>query len=155
MGVEIERKFLVRSDLWRSEASEGVEIKQGYLMAAADWTLRVRIMPTRAFLTLKGATTGIRRREYEMEIPLDEARELWSDCLCSVEKTRYGVRVDEAFWEVDVFSGENAGLVVAEIELPEEEASFEKPMWLGEEVSLDARYFNACLAQQPVSSWDK
>jgi adenylate cyclase len=155
MGVEIERKFLVRNDLWRSQASQGAQIKQGYLMASEDWTLRVRMMPAQAFLTLKGATRGIRRREYEMEIPLEEAQDIYSDCICSIEKTRYRVHVGDAVWEVDEFSGENTGLVIAEIELPEEEASFEKPDWLGAEVSADIRYFNACLAQHPLSSWAK
>ena len=155
MGVEIERKFLVKHDLWRSQASQGVNIKQGYLIAGEDWTLRVRMMPEQAFLTLKGATKGIRRREYEMEISLEEAQDLYSECICSIEKTRYRVHVGDAVWEVDEFSGENAGLVIAEIELPEEEASFEKPDWLGAEVSVDTRYFNACLAQHPLSSWAK
>lgn len=155
MGVEIERKFLVKNDLWQSQAFQGINIKQGYLIAGEDWTLRVRMMPSQAFLTLKGATTGIRRREYEMEIPLEEAQALWSDCICSIEKTRYEVRVGDSVWEIDEFSGENAGLVIAEIELPEEEASFEKPDWLGAEVSADTRYFNACLAQHPLSSWAK
>ena len=155
MGIEIERKFLVKNDLWRSQASQGVKIMQGYLMAGEDWTLRVRMMPAQAFLTLKGATTGIRRREYEMEIPVEEAQALWSDCICSIEKTRYRVHAGDAVWEIDEFSGENAGLVIAEIELSEEEASFDKPDWLGAEVSADTRYFNACLAQYPLSSWAK
>lgn len=153
MAIEIERKFLVDNDLWRSEATEGVEIKQGYLLARAEWTLRVRITPTLAFLTLKGPTKGICRKEYEMEIPWDEAQALWSECTYRIEKTRYRVQVGTHGWEIDEFSGNNTELVLAEIELSEEDESFEKPNWLGLEVSTDERYFNACLAQHPVSSW--
>ena len=155
MGVEIERKFLVKNTLWRSQASQGVNIKQGYLISGEDWTLRVRMMPAQAFLTLKGANEGIRRSEYEYPIPLEEAEELLNSCSFRVEKRRYRIEVEQHLWEVDVFNGANEGLVLAEVELAFEEESFVRPTWLGDEVSNDARYSNARLAQDSFLSWSK
>jgi adenylate cyclase len=155
MPIEIERKFLVRDASWRAQADEGVAYRQGYLASDPQSSVRVRLAGDRARLNIKSATTPIRRLEFDYEIPLADAREIL-DTLCAgarVEKTRYHVRHGDHVWEVDVFEKDNAGLVVAEIELEDENEAFERPPWLGEEVSDDPRYYNMNLARLPYRQW--
>ncbi len=155
VATEIERKFLLRDDSWRADADAGSVMRQGYLIGARRASVRVRISGERAHLNIKSATLGIERQEYEVEIPLTDAEELL-DTLCErplIEKTRYHVRHDRHTWEIDVFSGDNAGLVVAEIELGSADEAFEKPAWLGQEVSHDKRYYNVCLVTHPYQDW--
>jgi adenylate cyclase len=150
---EIERKFLVTDDGWRGLAP-AVDYRQGYLPATGA-TVRVRIAGEQGFLTIKGPTQGIGRAEFEYPIPVADARELL-DTLCSrpqIEKRRHKIPVGRHVWEVDEFLGENAGLVVAEIEVSDESEPFEKPSWVGEEVSHDRRYANSSLAERPYKTW--
>ncbi|HEY8606129.1 MAG TPA: CYTH domain-containing protein [Noviherbaspirillum sp.] len=154
MGVEIERKFLVRGDAWKRLAP-GVLLRQGYLSSSAERIVRVRIEDAAATLTIKGRTTGATRGEWEYPMPLEDARVLL-DTLCErplVEKFRYRIPIGGMMWEVDEFLGENAGLVVAEIELTSEDQSFDRPEWLGEEVTHDSRYANASLLRHPYCRW--
>jgi CYTH domain-containing protein len=154
MGTEIERKFLLTGDEWRTMAA-GVVYCQGYLCLEKDSTVRVRIAGDKAFLTIKGKSSGISRMEYEYPIPLEDARVMLAE-LCArpiIEKKRYRITFQGFVWEVDEFSGENEGLLVAEIELEEEGQEFEKPSWIGEEVSSDRRYANANLVRNPYSTW--
>lgn len=154
MGIEIERKFLVASDGWRGAVSSSTPFSQGYLSRDPARTVRVRIAGERAFLTIKGATTGATRAEFEYAVPLADARELLALCDGPVaEKVRHLCVVEGMTWEVDEFLGANAGLVVAEIELEHEAQRFPRPAWLGQEVTGDARYVNANLAVRPYSSW--
>lgn len=152
MATEIERKFLVQGTSWRQGA--GVPFSQGYLNRDKERTVRVRIAGDKAFLTIKGVSRGASRAEFEYEIPVADAGQLLklSDGPL-VEKTRYLVVHDGATWEVDEFRGENAGLVVAEIELTSEGQPFTRPPWLGEEVTQDSRYLNSSLATYPYSRW--
>lgn len=156
MKMEIERKFLVVDDGWRSAAGEGIVCEQGYLASTAvGVTVRVRRMGRKGFLTIKGPTTGFSRTEMEYEIPEGDAEHMIKS-LCGdrvVLKRRYHIEFGGSVWEVDEFSGLNQGLVLAEIELGSEAQSFERPDWLGEEVSHDPRYFNAALAENPISLW--
>ena len=155
MGIEIERKFLVRNEGWRPQAGAGQPMRQGYIGGMDKASVRVRQAGDRAWLNIKGATLGIQRREYEYQIPLDDGAEILAE-LCSgalIEKTRFEVPVGDHVWEIDVFEGANAGLVVAEIELESPEEDFQRPDWLGEEVSGDPRYYNACLVDRPWSEW--
>ena len=155
MGTEIERKFLVRDEGWRSHADAGTPYRQGYLVSTPNCTVRIRIAGERGFLTVKGATAGVTRSEFEYPVPLDDAARMLED-LCdgpAIDKIRYLVDEAGARWEVDVFVGANEGLVLAEIELAHENEVFSRPRWLGEEVSYDPRYFNAQLAQHPYRSW--
>jgi adenylate cyclase len=155
MPVEIERKFLVSSDGWRDGAS-GISIRQGYLLRDADRTVRIRIAGESGFITVKGrrGESGLARAEFEYAIPLEDAEEMLRLCLPPlIEKTRHVVLHAGSRWEVDEFYGDNAGLIVAELELPSEDAEFEKPPWLGMEVSDDPRYFNSRLALHPFKSW--
>jgi adenylate cyclase len=152
MGIEIERKFLVVGDDWR--AAPGQPFAQGYLNRDKARTVRVRIVEQQAWLTIKGASVGATRAEFEYPIPLADARQLLA--LCDgplVRKTRRVVEHAGARWEIDEFEGDNAGLVVAEIELPSEDAAFEAPPWLGAEVTHDPRYFNSSLAVAPWRTW--
>jgi len=156
MGAEIERKFLVRDDSWKAGA-EGKAFRQGYICNKPEASVRVRISGRKAFLTIKGETRGMRRAEFEYPVPLEDAAELL-DTLCEkpiIEKTRYLIPHEGGTWELDVFHGENDGLVVAEIELPSEDAQFSRPAWLGEEVTSDARYYNVNLVSNPYSKWKK
>ncbi|MCW8918850.1 MAG: CYTH domain-containing protein [Gammaproteobacteria bacterium] len=155
MATEIERKFLLRNDSWRDGADAGTRFRQGYLIGSERASVRVRIEGARANLNIKSATLGIRRQEYEYPIPLADAEALL-DTLCEqpqIEKTRYHVPFGNHLWEVDVFAGANAGLVVAEVELTDEEEAFALPPWAGEEVSHDTRYYNVCLVKHPYSEW--
>lgn len=153
MGREIERKFLVRSDVWRVQARP-VEIQQGYLAAEPERTVRVRVAGERATLNVKGPSKGAVRGEWEYEIPAADAEELLRLCRQPlIVKTRW--RLDHAgrLWEVDEFHGENAGLVLAECELPAADAALELPDWVGEEVTGDDRYYNAYLTRHPFREW--
>ena len=155
MGLEIERKFLVVNDYWRRQA-HGVMMCQGYICSDPHRIVRVRTEDDLAMLTIKGRTQGVSRAEWEYPIPLDDAKQLLSD-LCEkplIEKKRYRIPFDGFVWEVDEFFGENAGLVVAEIELESEEQCFSKPDWIGTEVSDDRRYANANLFKHPFSRWN-
>ena len=152
MGIEIERKFLVTGDDWRS--APAVPYAQGYLNRDKRRTVRVRVVQDQAWLTVKGVSVGATRAEFEYAIPVDDARQLLA--LCDgpiVRKTRRVVEHAGTKWEIDEFQGDNAGLVVAEIELPSEDAAFERPAWLGAEVTHDPRYFNSSLATAPYSTW--
>ncbi|XYJ11907.1 CYTH domain-containing protein [Telluria sp. B2] len=154
MGVEIERKFLLQGEAWRT-LGEPTLLRQGYLSADPARTVRVRIDGARAFLTIKGKSVGATRGEWEYPIPMEEAAELL-DHLCQqplVEKVRRRIAVGPHTWEVDEFLGANAGLVVAEIELASEDEAFDRPDWVGREVTGDARYFNSNLIRHPYSQW--
>lgn len=152
MAVEIERKFRVTGDAWRNDS--GVLYRQGYLNRDKLRTVRIRIAGSAAFLTIKGKSTGATRAEFEYPVPMDDAQALLALCDGpSIEKTRYIVLHAGHRWEVDEFAGDNAGLVVAELELSAEDEAFERPAWLGEEVTHDARYFNSNLATQPFCTW--
>ena len=156
MGTEIERKFLVKDQsLAFLEGVEGKKILQGYIASDAGVSVRVRTKGSKAYLTIKGAAVGLARAEFEYEVPWADAEAmLGSVCRAGkVIKTRYEIKRGGHVWEVDVFEGETAGLVVAEIELGAEDEAFERPDWLGEEVSQDARYLNARLAVEPYSGW--
>ncbi len=153
MPAEIERKFLLADDSWH-DGSPGVRIAQGYLSQDPERTVRVRIAGETAWLTIKGRCEGITRAEFEYEIPLEDAKTLLELCLPSViDKTRHRIPFGGHEWEIDIFHGENKGLVVAEVELADEAVSPEMPSWIGVEVSSDARYFNSCLAVTPYAKW--
>ncbi|MDR7371624.1 CYTH domain-containing protein [Flavobacterium aquidurense] len=156
--VEIERKFLVKSNDFKEQAFAKNPIAQGYLSSLPERTVRVRIKGKKGFLTIKGIghQGGMTRFEWENEIPLDEAQELLKLCeKGKIEKTRYEVKIANHVFEVDEFYGENEGLVMAEVELESESESFEKPDWLGEEVTNDERYYNAYLSKKPFKTWEK
>jgi adenylate cyclase len=152
MAIEIERKFLVCGSAWRAGTS--TLFRQGYLNRDKERTVRVRIAGSKAFLTIKGISSGAARAEFEYEIPLADAGQLL--LLCDgplIEKTRYVVAHAGMLWEVDEFHGANSGLVVAEIELESAAQQFDKPAWVGREVTADKRYFNSSLAVKPYTSW--
>jgi adenylate cyclase len=154
MGVEIERKFLVGSDAWRPHVGAGQHLRQGYLSADADATVRVRTDGTGGWITIKGRTDGIRRAEFEYAIAPGDAEELMA--LCGehvVDKIRYRIPQGARVWEIDEFLGSNAGLITAEIELSAPDEGFDRPEWLGPEVSHDPRYANSNLALRPFGSW--
>ena len=151
--VEIERKFLVKTEKWKP-LDKGTHIKQGYLSVDPERVVRVRVAGEKAFLTIKGKPAGIVRTELEYEIPKNEAEVLLKLCLeFPIEKTRYKERIGNIVWEIDVFEGENKGLVLAEVELANENQEIDLPDWVGEEVSIDSRYYNAWLSQNPYSKW--
>jgi CYTH domain-containing protein len=152
MGIEIERKFLVVGTTWRQ--APGVRFSQGYLNRDKERTVRVRLAGEQAFLTIKGISVGASRAEFEYEVPAADGEQLLklSDGPI-IEKIRRVIVLEGATWEVDEFLGENAGLVIAEIELQSEDQVFARPEWLGEEVTHDPRYFNASLAAHPFSQW--
>ena len=156
MRQEIERKFLVVSNGWRNAAGAGKICCQGYITAApAGATVRIRLLGEQGFLTIKGPTRGISRPECEYEIPAADA-EYMIENLCGsrlVSKKRYTFEINGMIWEMDEFSGLNEGLIVAEIELESEDQPFEKPEWLGAEVTFDSRYTNAALARHPFTRW--
>ena len=152
MGIEIERKFLVVGDDWR--AAPAAQYAQGYLNRDKQRTVRVRVVEASAWLTIKGANSGATRAEFEYAIPVADALQMLA--LCDgplVRKLRRVIVHAGATWEVDEFQGDNAGLVVAEIELASEDSAFEAPPWLGAEVTHDARYFNSSLAAAPYATW--
>jgi adenylate cyclase len=154
--IEIERKFLVTSNDFIAESEAQFEIAQGYLNSNPVRTVRVRVKGDKGFLTIKGKSSesGASRFEWEKEIAVDEAKQLLLLCENGViEKTRYHVKMNQHLFEIDVFYGQNEGLVMAEIELSDENEAFEKPNWLGKEVTNDERYYNAYLSNCPFTSW--
>jgi len=154
MGLEIERKFLVRGDAWKALGA-GVAMRQGYLSTDPERVVRVRVEGDEATLTIKGRSVGAVRGEWEYAIPKADAEALLTQLALRplIEKSRYRIPYEGMTWEVDEFYGDNAGLVVAEIELTAEDQAFAKPEWVGEEVTHDARYFNANLLRHPFSAW--
>ncbi len=155
MATEIERKFLVLNEDWRGVVESNMQIVQAYLATNEFSSTRIRIQNDKANINIKSATLGVSRTEFEYTIPLVDAQ-LMIDELCVkpvIEKTRYIVKHIQHIWEIDVFSGDNEGLIVAEIELSSPDEAFEKPSWLGKEVSNDARYYNVCLVKNPYKSW--
>ncbi|HPE42715.1 MAG TPA: CYTH domain-containing protein [Bacteroidales bacterium] len=155
MAKEIERKFLVQGD-FKPFSKKSTRIVQGYLSSVPERTVRVRIKGEKGFITIKGigSASGASRYEWEKEIPVAEVKELLQICEPgAIDKTRYLVDAGKHTFEVDEFYGENQGLIVAEVELSAEDESFEKPEWLGEEVTGDARYYNSMLMKNPYSKW--
>ena len=154
MAQEIERKFLVLGDAWR-KLGAGMVYRQGYLSTVKERTVRVRIVGDQGYLTVKGVSVGARRAEFEYEIPVADADAMLNE-LCEqplIEKTRRKIPFDGLVWEVDEFAGENLGLVVAEVELREEDQEISLPDWIGEEDTDDPRYFNANLIAHPYNCW--
>ncbi|MDD2895088.1 MAG: CYTH domain-containing protein [Aliarcobacter sp.] len=156
MALEIERKYLV--DLQKIGTLEnGSRIKQGYLSTNKEAVVRVRVKNDKAYLTIKGSNIGVTRLEFEYEIPLDEANDML-DKLCQkpvIDKTRYLINYENHTWELDIFYGENEGLVVVEVELSSEDETIILPSWVKEEVTTDARYYNSNLMKNPYKNWDK
>ncbi|HNR67691.1 MAG TPA: CYTH domain-containing protein [bacterium] len=155
MAKEIERKFLVKGE-FAHQAHKKVRIIQGYLSSVPERTVRVRVKGDKGYLTIKGIgnASGASRFEWEREIPLQEAEELMKLCEPGViDKTRYQIKAGKFVFEVDEFHGENQGLIVAEIELTDEKDSFDKPSWLGKEVTGDEKYYNAMLMKKPYTRW--
>jgi CYTH domain-containing protein len=154
--VEIERKFLLRSDAWRRDGVvSAVRVRQGFLSRTERSTVRVRVVPDRGVITIKGPTTGFSREEYEYAIPREDAEQILAR-LCEgtlIDKTRFRIPKGGVVWEIDEFHGENEGLVLAEVELEREDQELSLPEWIGDEVSNDRRYFNAYLAGHPYRSW--
>ena len=155
MGTEIERKFLLKSDAWRDEVKDSVRLVQGYLARGDGSAIRARIAGDVAHLNIKHTLDGINRLEYEYEIPVEDAREILDKVALKplIDKTRHHVVHGGHLWEIDEFYGDNAGLIVAEIELERADETFEKPAWLGAEVSLDQRYYNSNLSKLPYTRW--
>jgi CYTH domain-containing protein len=156
MPLEIERKFLVRGEGWRDQGG-GIPYRQGYLSTVPDRTVRVRLVRDKGYLTIKGVSVGATRAEYEYEIPAVEASEML-DNLCErplIEKTRYRVEHQGLIWEVDEFDGDNAGLIIAEVELDAEDQAIILPDWVGNEVTGDPRYYNANLITDPFTNWSR
>ncbi|MCC5865031.1 MAG: CYTH domain-containing protein [Wenzhouxiangella sp.] len=156
MGTEIERKFRVTGHQYR-DLAVGTRYRQAYLSTDKERVVRVRVVDDQAWLTIKGKTRGVSRAEFEYEIPVTDAVDMLEN-LCQqpiIDKTRYRLPLAEHVWEIDEFHGVNNGLIVAEIELSSEDESFEKPDWLGEEVSGDPRYFNANLIAHPYRDWSE
>jgi len=155
MGLEIEKKFLIKNDNWKQFVSEEKEITQGYLNANPNRTVRVRIAGKRGFLTIKSKSKGSVRSEFEYEIPIEDATELIELCEKPIlSKTRFIVKFENHKWEIDVFEKENKGLVVAEIELSKEDEFFLTPDWIGKEVTEETKYYNLQLIENPYSEWD-
>jgi adenylate cyclase len=155
MATEIERKFLIINDSWRKEADEGIYMVQGYMGSNEKSSIRIRINGDKANLNIKSKTIGIQRSEFDYPIPVDEAKDIL-ETLCDkpfVEKTRYHVLHDGKKWEIDVFAGDNNGLIVAELELESTDEEFSMPDWAGEDVSDDPRYYNVCLVTHPYKDW--
>lgn len=153
MAWEIERKFLVKGDAWR-EMARGVLYRQGYLSSSRERVVRVRTAEGKAYLTVKGPTRGATRLEYEYEIPLSDGNALLALAEKPlIEKKRYAIPLDGLVWEIDEFLGDNQGLIVAEVELESEDQPFDKPLWIGEEVTYDPRYSNVGLCRLPFTKW--
>ncbi|MES9968863.1 MAG: CYTH domain-containing protein [Candidatus Thiodiazotropha sp.] len=155
MALEIERKYLVINDKWRSNIIKESVMKQGYLANVSNASVRVRVSGGEARLTIKGRSKGISRSEYEYPIPTQDAEEILDNHVAGalIEKVRYQVRCGDHVWDLDVFDGANRGLIVAEVELASEEETFQMPEWAGEEVSSDSRYYNASLVTHPYCDW--
>jgi CYTH domain-containing protein len=156
MALEIERKFLVKDDSYKVMAFSSSRIAQGYICSARGRTVRIRIRDEKGYLTIKGPSdsAGLGRYEWEQEIPLEDARELMKLCEPGIiDKTRYLVQSVNHIFEVDEFYGDNEGLVIAEVELKSEDESYEKPVFVGEEVTGDVRYYNSFLMKNPYKQW--
>ena len=154
MGKEIERKFLVKGDAWRA-LGQGSPFRQGFLSTVKERVVRVRLAGAQGTLTIKGLTRGVSKLEFEYEIPAEDVGQLLDE-LCEhplIDKTRYRIEHEGLVWEVDEFHGDNEGLVVAEVELADENQEISLPSWIGEEVSGDPRYFNSNLVAHPYSRW--
>jgi adenylate cyclase len=156
MGQEIERKFLIKKEIWEnSPKGKATYLKQGYISTDPGKTIRVRVAKDKSFLTIKGKTEGISRAEFEYEIPTEDANELLnlfaSNC---IEKIRHEIVYDGKLWEVDVFNGDNEGLIIAEIELNSVDEQFTLPAWIDKEVSGEERYFNSNLSKKPFKKWE-
>lgn len=151
--VEIERKFLINNKLWKPTGT-GTKIKQGYLSVDPERVVRIRVAGEKAYITIKGKPKGIVRTELEFEIPESEAEVLLKMCLdFPIVKTRFKESIGNMIWEIDVFDGENKGLVLAEVELADENQKIDLPNWITDEVSFDSRYYNAWLSGHPFSKW--
>jgi adenylate cyclase len=164
MGIEIERKFLVTSDVWRAQAERSQRMVQGYLIDASlvqsqtgtRCSMRVRVGGDQAWLNIKSATLGVARQEYDYPIPVDDAERMLRDfCNGVVEKVRHYVPHVGLIFEVDEFLGNNAGLIVAEVELQSADQTIDRPVWLGHEVTQHLRYYNLNLLQHPYSRWNE
>jgi len=156
MGKEVERKFLVKDSSYKNLCS-GKLFKQGYLLSNLDKTVRVRLIDNKGFITIKSKISDLARDEFEYEITFTDAEEILQK-ICEkpiIEKTRYTYNYKGHTWEIDEFHGENEGLIVAEIELEDENESFEMPEWIGEEVTFDSRYINSYLVKNPYKNWNK
>jgi len=155
MGIEIERKFLVKNDSWRGYVEREWRIRQGYLATTGTLTVRIRLKDDAAWLTLKGPPLGLVRSEFEYPIPYEDGEAMLRELaiLPVIEKSRYRIPCGEHYWDLDCFTGDNAGLVLAEIELTREHEPFELPGWAGAEVTSDPRYSNANLARRPFKDW--
>lgn len=155
MGTEIERKYLLGDDGWRAEVTDSRRLVQGYLARSETSAIRVRIVGDSAELNIKHSLDGVQRLEYEYPIPLADAHEILDKVALRplIDKTRHLVTRGPHTWEIDEFHGENAGLIVAEIELDDADESFERPDWLGREVSSDPRYYNSNLSRHPYGQW--
>jgi adenylate cyclase len=154
MGLEIERKFLLKNDNWTKLANKSKIIKQGYLSTEVERTVRVRISDTQAYITIKGKNTGASRAEFEYPIPIEDAYELLSLCQKPlIEKIRYVIPYHDLLWEIDIFEGDNAGLKMAEVELADEDQTITFPDWIGKEVTTDSRYYNSILSTNPFKNW--
>ena len=155
MGTEIERKFLVSDDSWEADARRSTLYRQSYLPCEETASVRVRVAAEKGYLNIKSATFSVMRKEFEYEIPLHDAEDLLNT-LCQkplIEKIRYLVECGQHTWEVDVFEGENDGLVIAEVELRSPDEPFDLPNWAGQEVSDDPRYYNPYLIERPYKTW--
>ncbi len=158
MSIEIEKKYLVKSDAFKEESFKEKRITQGYLSSIPERTVRVRLKGDKGFITIKGMgnKSGASRYEWEKEIPVEDVKELLKICEPGViDKTRYNVKSGKHIFEVDEFYGDNDGLTVAEVELSSEEESFDSPDWLGKEVTGDVRYFNSMLMKNPFKDWEE
>ena len=155
MGTEIERKYTLKNDDWRKEIIRSERMVQGYLAGNERTSVRIRVTGEKANLNIKSATLGIFRQEYEYDLPLADAEKMLDD-LCEkpvIDKIRHYISHDGKTWEIDEFSGENEGLIVAEVELESENETFNLPAWVKEEVSHDPRYYNVILVKQPYKNW--
>ncbi len=155
MGVEIERKYLLRNNHWRNDADEGTRFCQGYLSAGGPGSVRVRVEGDKANINIKSATLDMSRLEFEYPIPMQDAEQMLRDICIQplIEKTRYHVHFHGKLWEVDVFAGDNEGLTVAEVELQSKDEAIVLPDWVAEEVTSDKRYYNVCLVDHPYKDW--
>lgn len=155
MATEIEHKFLLVSDAWRETVERAERMTQGYLLAQPKSSVRLRVVGDQAKLNIKGATVGTSRSEYEYDVPVSDAEEMLANLAEGplIDKTRHYVPYGQHLWEIDEFHGDNQGLVVAEIELNAVDEAFEKPKWVGEDVSHDVRYYNTMLAKNPYKNW--
>ena len=155
MGIEIERKFLVNYDQWEQLVKPvGEFYRQGYLLTDPKKTIRVRQTSDKGFLTIKGISVGATRAEYDYEIPFEEAKELLDQfAVAELSKVRYKIAIENHIWEIDVFSGKNEGLIVAEIELKSEDEKFVLPAWIDREVTAEEKYYNSNLVTKPYSDW--